>query len=523
MDVEDLTLKPGSLLVSAKRNYKVVCVLGSGGSGVTYLAKGKVKVDNVMVDGLFAVKELFPQDFARRIGQAVVPDPDKAGEFTKSKSDFIQEATRLQKIGTHHDNIVKVNEIFEANGTAYYVMQYVNGESLYDYVVKHGALDFGFAVSLLLPVLSAVEFLHDNRINHFDIKPDNIMLQTADGGIQPVLIDFGLSIHYKKNGGKTAPKAFFGLSEGYAPIEQYAEICHFSPRTDVYALAATLCYMLTGQAPAAAPSMRIPDLRERLSRIVPAHALDAICRAMSKVEDTRTPSVARFRKELTGLAVNPPVSASIMPGQVVMTDDDCQELQPVDIVKSSGNRKWIRWIAGGVASVAIVFGIVSWLSIIHTEPASSSGAVIGKFVGAVADGLAAITAGTGSAAGTDTTLSGEIQQGAITPEPDSGENKFEASPATASAGTPSRPPHPEKPQVTTGSVSLRNGVYTGALRNGKPHGKGRVVYNAEGPVDPYVPETVCPGYTLEGYWNDGLLESGSLYDDTGKKIKTIIP
>ena len=211
-DVKPGALREGTLLSSGKRDYKVVKVLGSGGFGVTYLVKGNVKADNVWVEGLFAVKEHFPSSFATRRGDAVVPTPGHEAEFNRALQDFILEATRLQKFGTQHENIVKDNEIFEANGTAYYVMQHVNGMSLTDYArsMPEGRLDRASALTVLDPIFSAIEFLHSNRVNHFDIKPDNIMLHQTEQGLMPVLIDFGLSIHFRKNGDKTTPKEFYG-------------------------------------------------------------------------------------------------------------------------------------------------------------------------------------------------------------------------------------------------------------------------------------------------------------------------
>ena len=188
-DVKPGALREGTLLSSGKRDYKVVKVLGSGGFGVTYLVKGNVKADNVWVEGLFAVKEHFPSSFATRRGDAVVPTPGHEAEFNRALQDFILEATRLQKFGTQHENIVKVNEIFEAD---------------YARSMPEGRLDRASALTVLDPIFSAIEFLHSNRVNHFDIKPDNIMLHQTEQGLMPVLIDFGLSMSMP-----WAPRWFF--------------------------------------------------------------------------------------------------------------------------------------------------------------------------------------------------------------------------------------------------------------------------------------------------------------------------
>lgn len=112
--------------------------------------------------------------------------------------------------------------------------------------------------SIINPIIEAVQYLHGNRMTHLDIKPDNIMLShDENGNSRPVLIDFGLSKHYDKNGKPTSTINTLGCSDGYAPVEQYAGITTFSPSADIYALGATMWFCLTGMNP-----KRSSDLNE---------------------------------------------------------------------------------------------------------------------------------------------------------------------------------------------------------------------------------------------------------------------
>ena len=162
--------------------------------------RGPVKVGNIRMTVDFALKEFFLRDDCERLDNSSVSYSNPARDRVEnSRKDFVNEARRLKKIGFSHPNIVSFDEVFEANNTAYYVMEYLRGKSLGDYVTEKGQLSEEETLSLLKPVMEAVEMLHQNRVCHLDIKPDNIMLEpTDDGSVRPVLIDFGLSKHYTK-------------------------------------------------------------------------------------------------------------------------------------------------------------------------------------------------------------------------------------------------------------------------------------------------------------------------------------
>lgn len=238
-----------------------------GGFGITYKASASIRVGNVTGRFTFAIKEHFMSSDCERdsdTSRVVYSNPAKE-RVENSKKDFIAEAKRLHNVGLHHNNIVKVNEVFEANNTAYYVMEYLEGESLRRYVKGKGVLSEKEALDIIKPIIEAVEYLHSNRLTHLDIKPDNIMVTHDENGlIRPVLIDFGLSKHYDKDGKPTSTINTLGCSDGYAPIEQYAGITSFSPSADYYSLGATLWFCLTGKDPKKSTDLKDNELVKAL-------------------------------------------------------------------------------------------------------------------------------------------------------------------------------------------------------------------------------------------------------------------
>ncbi len=256
MDYKDKALRPGTVLQGATA-YRIERVLGAGGFGITYLASMTMRVGNLNVKAHVAIKEHFIGDQCERAGDShtvVCPGTDASRALVAgSLRDFVSEARRLAEYGAGHGNIVKVNEIFEINGTAYYVMEYLEGESLDAYIKRNGPLGEDEIRSLVFPVVDAVAYLHARRLTHLDIKPANIMLGAdGDGNVRPVLIDFGLSKHYNADGSATSTVNTMACSDGYAPAEQYSGIRTFSPTADVYALGATILAAATGRTPTAA-------------------------------------------------------------------------------------------------------------------------------------------------------------------------------------------------------------------------------------------------------------------------------
>lgn len=370
----DNSLPAGFQLKGNERTYTIAETLGHGGFGITYRAKAEVKVGGIRMKVDFALKEFFMRDDCERQANASIVYSNPARDRVEnSRKDFINEALRLKKIGFSHPNIVGFDEVFEANNTAYYVMEYLCGQSLGDYVKEHGPLTEAETVRLMQPVMEAVELLHRNRICHLDIKPDNIMLeQEESGNIRPVLIDFGLSKHYDKEGHATSTINTFGYSEGYAPAEQYRGITTFSPGADIYALGATLWHCLTGKTPAPALDLRagelaatLPDnVSEPMRRTIAVMTLDQHQRPDSL--DTLLPLAADPEPADSAATkiVNAP-SREVTPSPAPVS--------PAPIEPEKKSRPYLKTAVITFLSAAAVTAVILLIAGSHKETSTSSG------------------------------------------------------------------------------------------------------------------------------------------------------
>jgi len=263
-----------------------VRTLGQGGFGITYLAEQR------LLKKQFAIKEFFLRNLCVRGGKngtqvTAMTEPEMVGRYREK---FIKEAQIIARF--EHPGIVKVTDVFEENGTIYYVMDYVEGHSLADILEKEGRLPEPRAIHYIRKVAAALGYIHSANVNHLDIKPANIMVRDRDD--EPVIIDFGVSKQYdeKKDETTTTPP---GISEGYSPSEQYKAggVSTFSPESDVYALGATLYKMVTGNRPPAASDVLnngLPAFPPMVSRTL-AHAVE---KAMEPKRKERPASVGAF-------------------------------------------------------------------------------------------------------------------------------------------------------------------------------------------------------------------------------------
>ena len=298
----------GTVLHNGEREYKIKSVLGQGGFGITYLTTAEVKAGNVIIDAKFAIKEFFDKDRCLRQGKSIVVANFENEQLNKEDiQSFLSEANKLRNLS--HPNIVRVNESFKENGTAYYVMQYVEGGNLYELVKRNKRLTEDQALRIITKVAHAVKYIHSKKIVHFDIKPENILIKNEGS---PILIDFGLAKRYDWKGRPTMTNKAAGQSIGYAPIEQASGgITEFSPEADIYALAATLLFMLTGKIPEAASRMSADKIRLWLKGLTNENVCNAIVHGMALLKENRTHSVEQFLKELNIESYSPKVTKKI--------------------------------------------------------------------------------------------------------------------------------------------------------------------------------------------------------------------
>ncbi len=283
-------LRPGALL--RHETYRIERILGQGGFGITYLAT------DLNLDRLVAIKEFFPKDYCDRetTTSHVTLGTQSASDFVnRLKAKFLKEARNIAKFD--HPGIIKIHAAFEENNTAYYVMDYIEGESLSEMVKRRGPIEESKALEYINKVGKALEYVHSNKINHLDIKPANIMVRRSDDN--PILIDFGLSKQYDSSGNQTSTTPT-GISHGYAPMEQYNDggVKEFSPQTDLYSLAATLYYILSGVTPPQATKLIEEDLT--FPSTIPTQLIDPISKAMSPGRAKRQETVGGFLGEING-------------------------------------------------------------------------------------------------------------------------------------------------------------------------------------------------------------------------------
>ena len=280
-------LKSGALLQGGK--YKIEKSLGQGGFGITYLA------EQTNLGRKVCIKEFFMKEYGERTESSdadsdatvltgVSAVTSAAAEIMgRYREKFVKEARTIARLD--HPGIVRIHDVFEENGTAYYVMDYIEGENLNDLVKREGALSEDRALGYIRQVGDALTYVHGKSIMHLDVKPSNVIVRKSDGNA--ILIDFGTAKQYDSDGFQTSTTPI-GLSAGYAPIElmKIGGVSTFSPETDVYSLGASLYYLVTGQNPPEA-SVRMEMLMEGDKLEFPKHISSSTIEAIETAMQSR--------------------------------------------------------------------------------------------------------------------------------------------------------------------------------------------------------------------------------------------
>jgi serine/threonine protein kinase len=291
MSVEHFQALPKGVRLN---QYEMIGILGSGGFGITYMAR------DTTLDTMVAIKEYLPGDFAVRQGdsQVTAKSSTSKGDFDWGLAHFLEEARVLAKF--RHPNIVHVNQIFQANNTAYIVMEYAKGESLDELLKRVGHLSEEQTKEILFPILDGLKRVHALGFLHRDIKPANIIMREEGGA---VLIDFGAA----RQTVETKSRAITSIvTEGYAPLEQYDTKGNQGAWTDIYALGGVAYKCLTGDKPPGATSRLRNDplvplgiaAQGRVSREFAA-AIDASLRVF---ENQRPQTIEAFAALISGAA-----------------------------------------------------------------------------------------------------------------------------------------------------------------------------------------------------------------------------
>lgn len=305
------TLHDGTLLQGGK--YRIVRFISAGGFGCTYEGV------HTMLGTRVAIKEFFVHDFCNRdetTSVVTVGTTAKAPLVAKLKDKFLDEAKFVFSL--KHPHIVSVHDVFEENGTAYYVMDFIDGPSLADVVKARGPLPEDVVRRYATQLASALKYVHARNRLHLDVKPANVMVDGSDDSA--ILIDFGISKQYTEAEGENT-STLMGMSPGYASPEQMGrDVVRFHPATDIYALGATLYKMLTGNKPLSATLLASGEELDPL----PSSVSDSMRRAIEasmQINKTRRPQTI---EEFLGLLT--PVVPPSTPDPAPEPDDEKTEI-----------------------------------------------------------------------------------------------------------------------------------------------------------------------------------------------------
>lgn len=279
-------LSPDTFLQGGK--YRIVRFIAGGGFGNTYEAI------HVMLNTRVAIKEFFMSDYCNRdayTNQVSVATQSMADTVGKCRRKFMDEARALYAL--RHRGIVRVSDVFDENGTSYFVMDYIEGCTLAE-ITKRGPLDEDTALDYFRQVCEALDYVHRNNRLHLDVKPGNVMV---DHQGRAILIDFGTSKQYDADHGRNNT-TLLSYTPGYAPPEQIGgNLTYFSPATDIYALGGLLYKMLTGITPLPANERSSGLEMQPIPTTISSGARRAVEQAMQLRKQSRPQSI----DELLGL------------------------------------------------------------------------------------------------------------------------------------------------------------------------------------------------------------------------------
>ena len=312
-NIETRSMLPVGTVLNGK--YRIDRYLASGGFGNTYAAY------NVFLEEEVAVKEFYIRGVTQRDGDSVsvsVSNEENLTQFIDQKTKFMKEARRLRRL--KNDHIVRVHDLFEENGTAYYIMDFVNGESLSSRLKRTGQpIGEQESLNILGQVLDALAVVHQQGIFHLDIKPANIMVDHEGNAL---LIDFGASKQIKQEGGATTSTGLC-YTPGYAPIEQMTQnFNQFGPWTDIYSLGASLYYMLTLHPLPSPADLLENEILLQMDDTVSPRTQQLVRRMMAPVRTQRPQSVAEVKCLLAEKIVDDPtqiVTKSEPPSEITRT------------------------------------------------------------------------------------------------------------------------------------------------------------------------------------------------------------
>lgn len=348
-----LYLLPGTVL---KQQYVVGRVLGHGGFGITYIGF------DMLLDAKVAIKEYFPQGVAIRTGSdpTVIPYSGNAKvHYDWGLDRFLDEARIVRKF-KDHPNIVSVENFFPENGTAYMVLEFLDGITFLKFIERRGGrVDWATTLRIMTPVMDALREVHAHSFLHRDISPDNIYL-LRNGMVK--VIDFGAARQALGQASQNMSMIFKG---GYTPPEQYQERGKQGPWTDVYATASTFYRALTGKMPPAAPDRQAGvelDPPSQRGADIPPKSERILLVALDLDSEKRFQNMGAFQAALTGVVKPPPGGAPSQTPTPVPGPHAAPPYVPQPQPIPKGKQPWPKWmipLAGAVGLLLLVAIVVA--------------------------------------------------------------------------------------------------------------------------------------------------------------------
>lgn len=353
METESRALRVNSHLQNGK--YRILSVLGQGGFGITYLA------EQTGLGMKVAIKEFFLKGSCQRdtgTSRISVPVTDNVDLVGRCQKKFKSEARKIASL--NNDHIINIIDVFDENGTSYYVMKYLAGGSLSDAIVT-GGLSEEFALRVIGDIADALKSVHNKGLLHLDIKPANILFDERG---RSVLIDFGVSKYVDSQQDSSTTSSLIGYSRGFAPLEQVnSTISQLSPASDIYALGATLYCLVTGKIPPEASVVMdsgLPQFPAKLSDEVK----DAITKSMEPRRKDRPQDVDAFLKLL------PDCAPASDPTIIVTTGQDDPAPAPAP---ATGKGRLPLILSAAMLAAAVIFAVVTFAFRSQSSGGSSGG------------------------------------------------------------------------------------------------------------------------------------------------------
>ncbi len=515
-------LTPGTLLRGGA--YRVERALSSGGFGNTYV------VTNLNFDVVCAMKEFFMKGINLRDGNTVtVSVPDNRPSFDAQRDKFKKEAQRLWRL--RNDHIVKVHDLFEENGTVYYVMDFIDGESLGERLKRQGRpLTEDELMPLLNQALDALEAVHNQNIWHLDIKPANMMVNRHE---QLFLIDFGASKQlHTSDGHSVATSSAMAFTPGYAPLEQTDQNFKlFGPWTDLYALGASVFKLLTDQTPPSASEIISMGGRLQFPQQVSPRMQQLISWMMKPAYVERPQSAAEVREFLDKPAEVAPADEET---QVVTKDNGDEETVMVEKAqgsKSQGEEKKLekQEYPNRNAQPSTTNSETSTINPFEDDEEKKPwGKIVGIIAAVLVLGIGGYFALSGGGSSTnDADVKGSIEQKM---KEEKRVEKMEFSSSANEKGTYSGPIDDSGKPHGIGHYDATSFTYDGPFEHGVLQGKGaKYVSKKDGSrfegemkngfylSGKYI---AADGSRFEGTFDaKGYPEHGSWYDEQGKKLE----